>query len=221
MQNRAWWVTMGTWLGLSACGYPALPPLTTGDASAAVDGTAGPPASDAPGIDAPIRDAPGIDAPPGSDAGQLLLPSCAGLAASCGPHGSDSCCNSPLVDGGTFFRGLDSAGLGDHQSPANISAFRLDNYEVSVGRFRAFVDAGKGIQSAAPAIGTGAHPARSDTGCYDNPCTDCVHRAADSGRTMCGGGFAEAPAAQRSSNRISNAAVMRNYVVGFRCARAP
>jgi formylglycine-generating enzyme required for sulfatase activity len=41
--------------------------------------------------------------------------------------------------------------------PATISTFRLDKYEVTVGRFRAFVTAGMGTQASAPAAGDGAH----------------------------------------------------------------
>jgi sulfatase modifying factor 1 len=39
-----------------------------------------------------------------------------------------------------------------------LSPFKLDRFEVTVGRFRAFVGAGMGTQSAAPVAGTGAHP---------------------------------------------------------------
>jgi len=38
-----------------------------------------------------------------------------------------------------------------------VSAFRLDKYEVAVGRFRAFVDAGMGTQASPPQPGAGAH----------------------------------------------------------------
>lgn len=41
--------------------------------------------------------------------------------------------------------------------PATVSTFRLDDFEVTLGRFRAFVNAGMGTQSAAPIPGTGAH----------------------------------------------------------------
>jgi formylglycine-generating enzyme required for sulfatase activity len=39
-----------------------------------------------------------------------------------------------------------------------VSPFRLDTYEVTVGRFRAFVDAGRGTQQAPPMSGDGSHP---------------------------------------------------------------
>ncbi|HKY35839.1 MAG TPA: SUMF1/EgtB/PvdO family nonheme iron enzyme [Polyangiaceae bacterium] len=62
-------------------------------------------------------------------------PSCSGLAATCGPDGNSDCCTSTLVPGGTYNRSNDSA------FPATVSDFRLDRYEITVGRFRKFVDA--------------------------------------------------------------------------------
>lgn len=62
-------------------------------------------------------------------------PSCAGLAADCGATGSDSCCTSPVVPGGTFNRSNDPS------YPATVSTFRLDAYEVTVGRFKKFAGA--------------------------------------------------------------------------------
>jgi formylglycine-generating enzyme required for sulfatase activity len=41
--------------------------------------------------------------------------------------------------------------------PATVSSFRLDKYEVTVGRFRAFVQAGMGTQTDPPPAGAGAH----------------------------------------------------------------
>jgi formylglycine-generating enzyme required for sulfatase activity len=40
--------------------------------------------------------------------------------------------------------------------PATVSDFRLDTYEVTVGRFRAFVNAGMGTQASPPPNGAGA-----------------------------------------------------------------
>jgi formylglycine-generating enzyme required for sulfatase activity len=45
----------------------------------------------------------------------------------------------------------------DMSYPATVSSFALDKYEVTVGRFRSFVDAGKGTQQHPPATGDGAH----------------------------------------------------------------
>jgi len=47
---------------------------------------------------------------------------------------------------------------------ATVSSFALDKYEVTVGRFRAFVEAGGGTQLAPPAAGEGANPATSGSG---------------------------------------------------------
>ncbi|MDX2053724.1 MAG: SUMF1/EgtB/PvdO family nonheme iron enzyme [Polyangiaceae bacterium] len=62
-------------------------------------------------------------------------PSCLGLASDCGALGVDSCCASGVIPGGTFDRSNDT------NFPATVSGFRLDNYEVTVGRFRKFVAA--------------------------------------------------------------------------------
>jgi formylglycine-generating enzyme required for sulfatase activity len=89
---------------------------------------------------------------------------------SCGPGGSgvESCCTSLGVPGGTFFRsydGVDSFGNGPvfaadggptlESSPATVSAFRLDEYLVTVGRFRQFVAAWKAGYT--PPEGSGKH----------------------------------------------------------------
>jgi formylglycine-generating enzyme required for sulfatase activity len=102
-----------------------------------------------------IDDAPSIDATPPP---QFL--SCVGLATTCGASGSDSCCNSPEVPGGSYYRSYDLAGAADSGNtmyPATVSNFRLDKYEVTVGRFRAFVNAGMGTQSSPPLANAGAH----------------------------------------------------------------
>ncbi len=88
-----------------------------------------------------------------------LPPSCMGLAATCGPTGTSSCCTSPLVPGGMFDRGYDvgsDSAYPDMTHPATISDFRLDTYEVTVGRFRQFVSAGQGTQAHPPGAGAGA-----------------------------------------------------------------
>jgi formylglycine-generating enzyme len=123
-------------VGLAACGYPPLPELGGG-------------VSDAPSSDAPVDAVP----PP-----QFL--SCVGLAMTCGASGTDSCCNSPALPGGSYDRSYDLAGdssSGNTMYPATVSAFRLDKYEVTVGRFRAFVEAGMGTRTSAPPTGAGAH----------------------------------------------------------------
>lgn len=76
-------------------------------------------------------------------------PSCVGLAATCGPSGNASCCASNVVTGGTFNRSNDVT------YPATVSDFRLDNYEITVGRFRKFWSAYPGNK---PAAGSGKNP---------------------------------------------------------------
>jgi formylglycine-generating enzyme len=94
-----------------------------------------------------------IDAMP-----SLNAPSCVGLAATCGASGNDSCCTSLAMPGGTYYRSHDkagNAGSDDMDFPATLSGFRLDKYEVTVGRFRSFVNAGMGTQASPPTAGTG------------------------------------------------------------------
>ena len=83
---------------------------------------------------------------------------CGTLAATCGPMGNAPCCESPVVDGGTFYRsydvGTDNA-YTDMSYPATVSTFRLDKYEITVGRFRRFVNAGMGTRQNPPTVGAG------------------------------------------------------------------
>src|SRR5512140_42515 len=98
---------------------------------------------------------PGLGDAPG---GEVQFLSCAGLAATCGAD--DSCCQSLEVPGGSYYRSYDVAGdtsSGNTLYPATVSKFRLDKYEVTVGRFRAFVDAGMGTRASPPVPGSGAH----------------------------------------------------------------
>ncbi|MBI4704160.1 MAG: SUMF1/EgtB/PvdO family nonheme iron enzyme, partial [Deltaproteobacteria bacterium] len=81
----------------------------------------------------------------------------------CGPQ-EINCCNSKLVPGGSFYRSYDGVTYNDKSYPATLSDFRLDTYEVTVGRFRAFVDAGMGTQQKPPAPGAGAHPKIPNSG---------------------------------------------------------
>ncbi|HEX4341435.1 MAG TPA: SUMF1/EgtB/PvdO family nonheme iron enzyme [Polyangiaceae bacterium] len=81
-------------------------------------------------------------------------PSCASLTANCGPGANESCCTSLPVPGGTFYRGYDGTN-GDKNSPATVSGFRLEKFDVTVGRFRKFLAAYK--QNVVPA-GAGKNP---------------------------------------------------------------
>jgi sulfatase modifying factor 1 len=95
------------------------------------------------------------------DSSPPLPPSCAGLAPTCGSGHNASCCDAVAIPGGTFLRsydvGSDNA-FPDMSHPATVHDFHLDVYKVSVGRFRAFVNAGMGTQAQAPAPGDGANP---------------------------------------------------------------
>jgi formylglycine-generating enzyme len=84
-------------------------------------------------------------------------PGGAGLT-NCGAN-SESCCTSPEVTGGTYYRtyadyGAAPFGLAD---PATVSTFRLDKYLVTVGRFRQFVAAWNGGVGYTPPAGSGKH----------------------------------------------------------------
>lgn len=91
-----------------------------------------------------IQDAAGTAS---SDRTCRAFPSCSGLANNCGASGTESCCSSPLVAGGTFER------WNSEYSPATISSFRLDKFETTVGRFRAFKSAWDGGWRPAAAAG--------------------------------------------------------------------
>lgn len=100
----------------------------------------------------------------------------AACPATCGPGGTTNCCTSATVPGNaigaslagaTFYRSYDVAAdtmFKDTNYPATVSDFRLDNYEVTVARFRAFVNAGYGTQAKPPMAGAGAHPSISGSG---------------------------------------------------------
>lgn len=93
--------------------------------------------------------------------------SCAELAATCGAGGNDSCCHSLEVPGGSYDRSYDLAGDANSGNPgfrATVSDFRLDKYEVTVERFRAFVNAGMGTQLRPPMPNAGAHAKLAGSG---------------------------------------------------------
>jgi len=96
--------------------------------------------------------------------GQGTTPNCVELPDTCGPMGNENCCTALTVLGGTFYRSYDGIDFTSYAYPATVSPFALDRFEVTVGRFRAFVDAGMGIQPTAPAAGDGAHPLIAGTG---------------------------------------------------------
>ncbi len=87
--------------------------------------------------------------------------------------GGKSCCSAILVPGGTFPMGRGESGYdvcpsetecdGDElpEHDARVSDFYLDEYEVTVGRFRKFVEQFDGTP---PPDGAGAHPLIADSG---------------------------------------------------------
>lgn len=90
----------------------------------------------------------GTAASGGADGG-AEPPSCKGLAPCGGGH---SCCESPQLPKADFQRD----GKPGANFAATVSAFRLDAFEVTVGRFRNFVAAVVNDQWA-PAVGSGKH----------------------------------------------------------------
>ncbi|WP_438014449.1 SUMF1/EgtB/PvdO family nonheme iron enzyme [Sorangium sp. So ce315] len=63
--------------------------------------------------------------------------------------GNEDCCASLQVPGGTFNR------ENNPELPATVNSFEMDRFEVTVARFRRFVDA---YPESAPLPGAGAHP---------------------------------------------------------------
>jgi len=92
----------------------------------------------------------------------------------------ESCCASIVLPSGSYLMGRGTETCTDctdgcpagmtcyaHEQPehsATVSSFALDKYEVTVGRFRAFVDAGGGTQLSPPVAGSGAHPLIAGSG---------------------------------------------------------
>ena len=94
-------------------------------------------------------------------AAQPVPPSCQaggqGAGHTCGTT-NDDCCSSLTVKGGSYSRDNDAA------FPGLVSDFRLDRYMVTVGRFRAFLAAGRGVQASPPADWSGGAPAIGNSG---------------------------------------------------------
>jgi len=96
-----------------------------------------------------------------------LPPSCAGLAATClgTGGGGQGCCQSAILPGGQVWRMYDISDDASYKDKsATVSDFRLDTYEVTVGRLRKFVASGFGTQLAPPQNGAGAHPKIAGSG---------------------------------------------------------
>jgi formylglycine-generating enzyme required for sulfatase activity len=88
-------------------------------------------------------------------------PSCAMGAAGTTGCGAceESCCRSEVTIGGQFDRTYTNPGTGPagEMDPATVTTFRLDRYEVTVGRFRQFVEAWAGGAGWTPMAGSGKH----------------------------------------------------------------
>jgi len=105
----------------------------------------------------------------GSDSATQGAPpaSCVALANDCGSTANDNCCSSLPVPGGAFARSYDVAAdamYPDATYIASVGDFALDKYKVTVGRFRAFVQAAQGTQANPPQAGAGAHPLLANSG---------------------------------------------------------
>jgi formylglycine-generating enzyme required for sulfatase activity len=154
---------LGGWLSLLACGGDD----AVGSGSGGSGGAGGSTAASGGGV----------------QGGGGSTPSGPGCTATCGSSGNDDCCASDPVPGGTFFRSYDGVTHDDMTHPATVSAFGLDRYEVTVGRFRAFVEANMGTMNTAPADGDGAHPLIDGSGWFSgwdgllSPTTEALRAA--------------------------------------------
>jgi formylglycine-generating enzyme required for sulfatase activity len=90
---------------------------------------------------------------PGADA------SCGGTPGDETKPGTQDCCAARQVPGGKYNR------FNDPRYPATVSPFIMDVFEVTAGRFRAWVEATNGnLRANAPAPGAGAHPKIPNSG---------------------------------------------------------
>jgi len=91
-------------------------------------------------------------------------PSCStetsGANMNCGVEKQD-CCGSTLIPGGSFVGNYDGVDFKSKAWKVTVSPFYLDTYEITVGRFRAFVEA---YPSSRPSQGAGVHPLISNSG---------------------------------------------------------
>lgn len=114
----------------------------------------------------------GANAGTGGSSGPVP-PSCEDLPANCGENGNDDCCASIALDSEPFpmgrgetasssdlFPGGDSDELPE-RTGTPLGNIRLDKYEVTVGRFRKFLEEWPGNH---PVDGDGAHPGHPGSG---------------------------------------------------------
>jgi formylglycine-generating enzyme required for sulfatase activity len=81
------------------------------------------------------------------------------LSKPAGTPGTDNCCTSNEVAAGMYYRTYTNTGSGPtgEADLATVSGFRLDKYEVTVGRYRQFVTAWNGGAGYTPPAGSGKH----------------------------------------------------------------
>ena len=77
-----------------------------------------------------------------------------GADLACGTSARD-CCEARYIPGGSFLRLYDGLDNNIDSWPATVSPLYMDTFEVTVGRFRAFLEA---YPTSKPALGAGAHP---------------------------------------------------------------
>ena len=105
-------------------------------------------------------DAAVVDVLPPGNSPTSCTSGAAGAGQNCGASQSDDCCSTLDVPGSSFDRdfaatdGGIGSGPGGSATRATVSTFQLDKYEVTVGRYRAFVNA---YPSSRPNTGDGAH----------------------------------------------------------------
>ncbi|MBS2020157.1 MAG: SUMF1/EgtB/PvdO family nonheme iron enzyme [Deltaproteobacteria bacterium] len=103
------------------------------------------------------------------------------------------------MPGGTFLR------RNDNTYPATVSSFALDKYEVTVGRFRAFVGAGGATTTKPPAVGAGSHPKIPNSGWQSGWSTFLPSTIAELEKSLDGGTWTPAAGAneQRPITNVS------------------
>jgi hypothetical protein len=167
MRTNAW-LAIGA-MCVAACGQLwGFDNLSVGDGGAGVDASvdgagssSGSGSGGSSGAGSDSGSNPGSN--PGGDSGSPP-PSCAAGGpgmTKCGAA-SESCCVSLEVEGGTYFRTYSNSGSGPtgEADPATVNNFRLDKYDVTVGRFRQFVNAvlpPDGGTGWTPPAGSGIH----------------------------------------------------------------
>ena len=86
-----------------------------------------------------------------------------GTGRECGKTGDVDCCETIALDGGYFAAVIAQADGGDAGATADagltfVSPFRLDKFEATVGRVKAFVEAGYGTLQHPPLDDQGKNP---------------------------------------------------------------